>query len=50
MGATKNDPSVVAVGANTTFLDMLLESNTLLDKIMKGLNAYLEKKRLYFPR
>jgi dynein heavy chain len=50
MSATKNDPSVVAVGGDSKFLDKMVQSNGLLDKIMKGLNAYLEKKRLYFPR
>ncbi len=31
-------------------LERVKESNEQLDKINKGLNAYLDKKRIFFPR
>ncbi|CAH2313074.1 dynein heavy chain 12, axonemal [Pelobates cultripes] len=44
------DPKVLSATSMTGLLEKLQDSNMLLDKIMKGLNAYLEKKRLFFPR
>nr|XP_025044359.1 dynein heavy chain 12, axonemal isoform X2 [Pelodiscus sinensis] len=44
------DPKVLAATSLTGLLEKLQGCNELLDKIMKGLNAYLEKKRLFFPR
>uniref|UniRef100_A0A674AYD2 Dynein axonemal heavy chain 12 n=1 Tax=Salmo trutta TaxID=8032 RepID=A0A674AYD2_SALTR len=46
------DPKVGQLLATSLpgLLERLQDSNNLLDKIMKGLNAYLEKKRLFFPR
>ncbi|MEQ2250438.1 hypothetical protein ILYODFUR_000797 [Ilyodon furcidens] len=44
------DPKVLPATSLPHLLEKLQDSNTLLDSIMKGLNAYLEKKRLFFPR
>ncbi|KAJ7406929.1 dynein heavy chain 12, axonemal isoform X7 [Willisornis vidua] len=44
------DPKVLVATSMPGLTEKLQTSNELLDKIMKGLNAYLEKKRLFFPR
>uniref|UniRef100_A0A8C9V3D7 Dynein axonemal heavy chain 12 n=1 Tax=Scleropages formosus TaxID=113540 RepID=A0A8C9V3D7_SCLFO len=44
------DPKVLPATSLPGLLENLQNSNNLLEQIMKGLNAYLEKKRLFFPR
>lgn len=44
------DKRVLVATGQPKMLERLQESNILLDDIQKGLNTYLEKKRLYFPR
>jgi dynein heavy chain len=43
-------PLVLDIVKIEGIMDNLTFMNVLLDKIQKGLNAYLEQKRLYFPR
>lgn len=40
----------MTVTAMPGLYEKFVNSNEMLDKIMKGLNLYLEKKRLYFAR
>ena len=47
---TEKEPNVLKATGVPKLLPMLKELNRLLDEIQKGLNDYLEKKRLFFPR
>ncbi|XP_042293782.1 dynein axonemal heavy chain 3 [Sceloporus undulatus] len=44
------DTRVLVATEQPKMLDRLQEANLLLEDIQKGLNTYLEKKRLFFPR
>uniref|UniRef100_A0A8D3EFW0 AAA+ ATPase domain-containing protein n=1 Tax=Scophthalmus maximus TaxID=52904 RepID=A0A8D3EFW0_SCOMX len=48
--AVVDNTRVLVATGQPNMLERLQESNVLLDDVQKGLNTYLEKKRLYFPR
>ena len=50
MTVALEDPRALSATAQPDMLATLTHSNTLLEEIQKGLNDYLEKKRLFFPR
>lgn len=50
MTSTQKDPMVLKATDYPGLLRKLRYNNALLDDIQRGLNDYLEKKRLFFPR
>nr|XP_039250666.1 dynein heavy chain 3, axonemal-like [Styela clava] len=50
MARASTNPNVMVVLNHPSMLEDLKESEALLEDIQKGLNLYLEKKRLFFPR
>jgi len=44
------DTKALVVVSQDQMLEKLQNSEAMLDDINKGLNNYLEKKRLFFPR
>ncbi|XP_029805794.1 dynein heavy chain 3, axonemal [Suricata suricatta] len=50
MSQAVKDTRVLVAADQPRMAERLQEANLLLDDIQKGLNDYLEKKRLFFPR
>ncbi|XP_068129764.1 dynein axonemal heavy chain 3-like [Hyperolius riggenbachi] len=50
MRKSVKEANAIRVISQPQMLDKLKEAELLLDDIQKGLNDYLEKKRLFFPR
>ena len=50
MGALVTNPNVMQTAGTVGMLEQLTHSSKLLEQINFGVNAYLDKKRLYFSR
>ena len=50
MSRINQTPQVLEFTKNRKLLDLLKECSTNLDFVNKGLNMYMEEKRMSFPR
>lgn len=50
MAYTTKNPNILVIIEYPNIMNTLKECNSILESIKKGLNNYLEKKRLVFPR
>lgn len=50
MGSVAKDPHALEIAGSVGVLEAFKIATALLEKINDGVNNYLEKKRLYFPR
>ncbi|XP_041984652.1 dynein axonemal heavy chain 12 [Aricia agestis] len=50
MGTVDKDPHVITIAGESGVLEQFKIASDLMEKINDGVNSYLEKKRLYFPR
>ena len=50
MAGVSVDTKALAATSIPYMLQKLQENNRLLEEVQKGLNDYLDKKRLFFPR
>ena len=46
----ESEPGVIKIAQTDGLLEQLVKANELLNEIQKGLNDYLETKRVFFPR
>jgi dynein heavy chain len=44
------NPACIPMASDAERINAIKEANRLLEEVQRGLAAYLEKKRLYFPR
>ena len=50
MSRCETEPGVIKIAQTEGLLEQLQKANELLNEIQKGLNDYLETKRVFFPR